>query len=294
MIKETFAKGILLPTQNPESWFGAKYTMNIYRGCEHQCIYCDSRSTCYQIENFDDVEVKINVLDLLQKALKGKRSKAVVGTGSMSDPYTLCEQSYELTRKALRLISSYGFGIHINTKSDMILRDLDILNTFLNRVTVAFTLTTADDNLARFVEPYAPLPSQRLAAIKTLSDAGIPVGVLMMPVLPYIEDTPKGIGRLLEAIAAHGAVFCIWHAGMTCREGQREYYYRKLDEHFPGVKDRYIRQYGNQYACASPQKAALDEKIRAFCEQTGLITDFDTLLKRYPEHQPVQGTLFSE
>ncbi len=294
MIKEIVAKAALLPTQNPENWFGAKYTMNIYRGCEHQCIYCDSRSDCYRIEQFEDVEVKVNILDLLRKTLSGKRSKAVVGTGSMSDPYTLCEMSYGLTRKALGLLASFGFGVHITTKSDMILRDLDILRSFQNRVTVAFTLTTVIDGLAKTVEPFAPLPSQRLSAMKTLAEAGIPVGVLMMPVLPYIEDTPEGIGRLLEAIVRHGASFCFWHVGMTCRDGQRGYFYRKLDEHFPGLKERYRLQYGNQYSCPSPRREELDKTIQTFCDRTRLITGFDVFLKRYPEHHPVQGKLFLE
>jgi len=294
MIKEVVAKGILIPNKHSENWFGAKYTMNIYRGCEHQCIYCDSRSACYQIENFEDVEVKINALELLHKTLKGKRSKAIVGTGSMSDPYTLCETSYTLTRRALKLIATYGFGIHISTKSDMVRRDLDILKTFQNRVTVAFTITTVDDRLAALVEPFAPSPSRRLAAMKELSDAGIPVGVLMMPILPYIEDSPEGIDRLLESALRHGASFCFWHVGMTCREGQREYYYQKLDEHFPSLKERYIQRYRDRYVCDSPQLVELHERIRDFCDDNGLITDFDSLLERYPEHRAVQSALFSE
>jgi DNA repair photolyase len=292
MYKEIQAKGILLQNRAPENWFGAKYTMNIYRGCEHQCIYCDSRSTCYQIEDFNDVEIKVNALTLLEQTLRSKRKKAVIGTGSMSDPYTIAEKAYNLTGRALDIIASHGFGIHISTKSDLILRDIDILRKFKNRVSVAFTLTTVDDVLGKIIEPFAPLPSERLSAMNVLAHSGILVGVLLMPILPFIEDDENRVMGLLEQIALNGAAFCFSTTGMTCREGQREYFYEKLDEHFPGIKEQYIKRFGNSYSCPSPKSDMLKKLIRATTERYRLITDFKTWLARYPEHTMEQGRLF--
>src|SRR5512136_875013 len=190
MIKEIQAQVLLSSAKRPDPWFGIKYTMNLYRGCQHQCIYCDSRSECYQIENFADILIKANAIDLLRKELARKRVRGTVGTGSMNDPYMPLEATVNLTRRALEVIAEFRFPVHIITKSALVLRDLDLLKE-IGRLyaAVTFTITTYDDGLSKMLEPGAPVSSRRLAAMQTLSAAGILTGVALMPVLPFIEDT---------------------------------------------------------------------------------------------------------
>jgi len=233
--------------KTPDSWFGIKYGMNLYRGCEHQCIYCDSRSECYQIENFADVLVKVNAISLLRKELASKRVKGIVGTGSMNDPYQRVERLYNLTGRALRVIAEYGFPVHVITKSDLVLKDLDALRE-INRVqaTVSYTITTADDALAKKLEPGAPLVSARFKAMSILAANGIHTGITMMPILPFIEDNVENISRIVSKGVQCGATYVIPWFGMSMRDRQRAYYYAKLDELFPGLRRRYERRYGNQ------------------------------------------------
>jgi DNA repair photolyase len=260
MVREIRAKSLLSGGSpvHEDSWFKTTYTMNIYRGCEHQCIYCDSRSECYQIENFADVLVKINAADLLEQELSRKRRKGTIGTGAMSDPYTPVEKRYNLTRRALEVVASHAFPLHLMTKSDMVLRDVDVLQK-VSKVyaCVNFTLTTVDDDLAAKVEPGAPRPSARLRAMKLLSDSGIYAGVSVMPVLPFFEDSDEQIKVIFEKAKEHGAQFALFSPGMTLRDRQRAYYYQKLRKRFPGMAERYNRRYGNQYSCLSPRAAAL-------------------------------------
>jgi DNA repair photolyase len=225
-----------------------------YRGCSHRCIYCDSRSECYQIEDFDgEVLVKTNAIELLAKELSPRRQKGRIGTGSMNDPYQAVERKYELTRQALKIIAQRHFPVHIITKSDLVTRDIDIL-TDINReqAIVSFTLTTVDDGLAKKAEPYAPRPSKRLAAMRRLADAGLPVGVTMMPILPFIEDNPDNIKAILQHAKESGASYILPWMGMSCRNRQRDYYYTQLDKQFPGLSGRYRRRYGNSYEVPSP------------------------------------------
>ena len=183
MIKEIQSKTILNHVKQPEPYFGLKYNLNLYRGCQHQCIYCDSRSECYQIENFADIHVKVNAIDLLTDALPRKRVRGTIGFGSMNDPYMPIERQYQLTRRALEVIAQHQFPVHMITKSDLVLRDLDLLRE-INQIyaSVSFTITAADDELAKKVEPGAPPSSARFAAMRTLADAGIHTGIIVMPV----------------------------------------------------------------------------------------------------------------
>jgi len=235
--REIEAKGILNHVRVVDEWFGLSYNINLYRGCEHQCIYCDTRSTCYQIENFDEeVLIKVNALSLLEDALPRKRRVGMIGFGSMNDPYTYAEKRFKLTSGALAIVAKYRFPVHIITKSDMVLKDLEVLKC-INQVKarVSFTITTTDDSLAKVLEPGAPSPSRRLKAMEELSDCGIETGVVMMPILPFIEDTPENIKSIVKAAACHGANYIIPAFGMSIREGQRAHYYEKLDVHFPGL-----------------------------------------------------------
>ena len=268
------AKTIVNRTKDP-SWFGAEYNMNIYRGCCHGCIYCDSRSDCYRNDDFDRVKVKADALRIIRDDLERKAKRGVVSTGSMSDPYNPFEEELQLTRRALTLLEAYGFGVAIATKSDLIVRDIDVL-TSINRTMPAIckiTLTTCDEDLAAKVEPRAPSPSRRLAAVERLSAAGLFTGILMMPILPFLEDSPENIRDIVSRAADAGARFICSALGMTCRAGQREYFYRQLESRFPGqgLSERYRRRYGDRYRCASPKARALWEVFQDACNRRGLL-----------------------
>jgi DNA repair photolyase len=258
VIVEIQAKTLLSSHKEPDPWFQIKYGMNIYRGCEHQCIYCDSRSVCYGITDFRDVLVKVNAIERLRDELPRKRLIGIVGTGAMSDPYTFAERQYGLTGQALAVLAEQGFPVHVCTKSDLVLKDLDVLAEVARvRAIVSFTLTTVDDALAARVEPLAPSPSRRLAAMARLAQAGVEVGVLLMPVLPYIEDTPEAIRAIVQRAADAGASHILAAMGTTMRDGSREWFYASLDEEFPGVRAQYERAFGLRYECPSPRAPEL-------------------------------------
>lgn len=268
------AKTIVLRTKDT-SWFGTQYNMNIYRGCSHGCIYCDSRSDCYRNGRFDQVRVKADALRIIRDDLERKTKIGVVGTGSMSDPYNPLEKELLLTRNGLALLEAYGFGAAIATKSDLITRDIDILTSISRTMPVIckLTVTTCDGELAARVEPRAPSPGRRLAALEELSRAGLFAGVLMMPVLPFLEDTPDNIRTVVERSADAGARFIYPAIGMTCRAGQREYYYQQLEAQFPGqgLAERYRRRYGTRYYCASLRARALWDVFREACDRRGVL-----------------------
>ena len=257
--------------------------MNLYRGCTHGCIYCDSRSNCYQMNHeFEDIEVKENAIELLENTLRRKRKRCMIGTGSMSDPYMPLEAQLEYTRKALLLIEKYGFGATLITKSDRVLRDLDILKRInqKTKVVVQMTLTTADEALCKLVEPNVSTTKQRFEALKILRDNNIPTVVWLCPVLPYINDTEDNIRRILDmCVAAKVRGIICFGMGLTLREGNREYFYRQLDKSFPGLKERYIREYGNQYVINSPKSAELMRLFHRTCEQNGIMHDNDLIFE---------------
>jgi DNA repair photolyase len=276
-VREIQARVLLSHVKQPDTWFGLKYNMNLYRGCQHRCIYCDSRSECYQIEDFDnEVLVKANALDLLPRELASKRVKGTIGLGAMNDPYMPLERDVSLTGRALHAIARFGFPVHVLTKSDLVLRDLDTLCAISERfAAVSFTITTADDELAAQLEPCAPPVSRRLAAMRVLSEHGIRTGVVMMPVLPFIEDTEENVTRVVEEAHAHGASYVVPSFGMSLRDRQRAYYYARLDELFPGLRRRYERAYGDRYHCPVPNAGRLGEVLRDACERCGLATRFE-------------------
>lgn len=251
--------------------------MNLYRGCQHGCIYCDARSSCYGMEHpFEDIAVKENSLQLLEETLKSKRRPCMIGTGSMSDPYMPLEAELGMTRKSLELIEKYGFGATVLTKSDRILRDLDILKRINDKTkaVVQMTLTTMEEPLCRILEPNVSTTRQRIAALKAFQHAGVPTVVWLCPVLPFLNDTEENIRGIVEACADAG-VWGILHFGMglTLREGNREYFYRQLDRHFPGLKMQYIRTYGNAYEILSPRADRLEQIFRETCDQYGICRD---------------------
>lgn len=276
-------KTILTKVKYGSEWYGIDYNMNLYRGCPHRCIYCDSRSNCYHIDNFDIVRGKENALSILEQELSKKREKGVVGIGSMSDTYNPKELQYEQTRGALKLISKYGFGVSIDTKSDLILRDVDLLKEInsKNNVIIKFTITTPNDELSRIIEPNVCVSSKRFQAIKELSDNGIFVGIMINPVLPFITDNEEDIKELVRLAYLNGAKFIHTFMGMTLRENQRDYYLDKLKQSFTGLKDKYIKYYGERYNCIVPNYKILYKVFTDECNKYGLLYDMKDIIKAY-------------
>lgn len=289
------AKTIVSGYRESDRWFGCNYNMNIYKGCCHGCIYCDSRSECYRVEDFDTVRAKKDALLLIRNDLRAKRKTGVIGTGAMSDPYNPFEKTLELTRGALKLIDEYGFGVAIATKSDLIMRDIDILEKIKKHspVICKITITTCDDSLSKKIEPNVSLPDDRFEAVKRLSEAGIYCGILIMPVLPYITDTKENILRIVRLAKQSGANFVYPAFGMTLRANQREYYYNKLDEIFEGLKEKYIKQFGDSYACDSPGSKELYSLFAKECSLLGIKYKMSDIIKEYKSgYQSSQMSLF--
>ena len=273
--------------------------MNIYRGCQHGCIYCDARSDCYRMDHaFTDIAVKENAIGLLEQALKRKRRPCMLGTGSMSDPYMPLEESLGLTRKALELAERYGFGMTLLTKSDRVLRDLDLLQRINSKTkaVVQMTLTTMDERLCAIVEPEVCGTGRRIEVLGQLQEAGIPTVVWLCPILPFLNDTQENIRGIVECCAAVGVKGIIqFGMGLTLREGNREYYFQKLDTHFPGLKEQYIRTYGLAYELPSLRERELSRLFHKLCEDHGIWHDNNTIfayLRRFEEKEPEQLTLF--
>ena len=262
------AKGILTGS-------GGSNGMNIYRGCTHGCIYCDSRSKCYQFTHpFEDIEVKQNAPELLDAALKSKRKKCMIGTGSMSDPYMHCEEELQLTRRCLEIILKHGFGLAIQTKSDRILRDIDLLSEINQsaKCVVQMTLTTYDDDLCKILEPNVCNTKRRIEVLEEMKKRGIPTIVWMTPILPFINDTEENVTAILNECVRVGVKGVIdFGMGLTLREGDREYYYAALDRHFPGMKERYIRRYGNAYELQSPNARQLQKVFHSICKEHSIL-----------------------
>jgi DNA repair photolyase len=280
------AKGILNDS-------GGACGMNIYRGCTHGCIYCDSRSSCYRFTHpFEDIEVKRNAPELLEKALKSKRKKCMIGTGAMSDPYMHCEEELQLTGKCLKIILENGFGVAVQTKSDRILRDIDLLSE-INRsakCVVQMTLTTYDDELCRILEPNVCNTKRRIEVLEKMQEKGIPTVVWLTPLLPFINDTEENITAILnECVRVEVKGVIDFGMGLTLREGDREYYYKALDKYFPGMKERYIRRYGNAYELPSPKAKELKGIFRRICKDNGILSTPEEcfrFMREMPEKYP--------
>lgn len=297
MIEYIPAKTIVTKTRD-SSWFGIDYNMNIYKGCSHGCIYCDSRSDCYKVQDFDRVRAKENALMIIRDDLRRKGKKGVVGTGAMSDPYNPFEKELMLTRHSLELMDAYGFGVSIATKSHLLFRDADILESIREHspVLCKVTVTTTDDALAGKVEPNAPAPSKRLALISDLSDKKIFTGILLMPVLPFLEDSQENILGIVRGAHEAGARFIYAYFGMTMRDGQREWYLQKLERLFPGegLALRYGKRYGNRYECPSPKARELWKCFTEECAKYGILYNMKDIIYAYKRgyEQAQQLSLF--
>lgn len=279
------AKGIL----------SAKNGMNLYRGCTHGCIYCDSRSKCYQFtHDFEDIEVKQNAPELLEQTLRSKRKKCMIGTGAMSDPYMHCEKELRLTRRCIEIIERYGFGLAIQTKSDLVLRDLDLFQKIQEKAkcVVQMTLTTYDEALCKIVEPNVCTTKKRFETLKILQQNGIPTVVWLSPILPFINDAEENIEGILDYCIDAGVYGIInFGMGMTLRAGDREYFYAALDKHFPGLKEQFHHKYGYAYQIASSQNAKLMKLFHKKCRAHGIVDNVEEMfqyLSTFPQKEQYQ------
>ena len=276
-----------------------KNGMNLYRGCSHGCIYCDSRSSIYQMNHeFEDIEVKENGLTLLKKALKNKREKVMVGTGAMADPYMPIEKRLEYTRSALKLIYKYGHGFTCITKSDLILRDLDLIKKVneSTKAVIQMTLTTADEDLCKILEPNVCTTKRRVEVLKTLNKENIPTIVWLCPILPFINDTEENINKILDyCIESNVKGILCFQMGMTLRDGNRQYFYKKLDENFPGLKEKYITHFKSNYEIPSPNNSKLMKIFYKRTKKAGIMNSFDEIfpyLYEFPKNETTkQSTL---
>lgn len=278
---------------NVKGILSAKNGMNIYRGCLHGCIYCDSRSLCYQMKHkFEDVEVKANAVELLENALRRKRNKCMIGTGAMSDPYMPIEEKLGNMRKCLEVIERYGFGVTMITKSTKVLRDLDLLKKIneKSKCVVQMTLTTYDEDLCRIVEPNVETTYERFRALEILHDNGIPTVVWLCPILPFINDTEENIRGILDyCVRAKVKGIINFDMGVTLRDGNREYFYKKLNEHFPGLKEKYIRMYGNSYQLSSPNSRQLNMIYKSECIKNGIMCDVNECFEYLNKYEDKYG-----
>ncbi len=289
------AKTIVTRTKCPEQWFGCHYNMNLYRGCSHGCIYCDSRSQCYRVENFDEVNAKQDALSIVERELSGKRKPGVVGTGAMSDPYNPHEAELKLTRGALKLILQHRFGIHLVTKGTLVVRDLELLQAIGKqyRADVCITITTPHDEIAAKIEPNAPSSSARFDALEALAHADVYCGITLMPILPLLTDSPEDIRLLVRRAADCGVNFIHPWFGMSLRIGQREHYYRQLDRLWPGLRRQYEVTYGDRYMCDSPRSSELWDVFTQECRRAGIVWRMEDIIEAAGAWaQPQQLSLF--
>lgn len=284
-------KSLLTPVKaGPEEFYHADWNMNLYRGCSHGCVYCDSRSACYRIEGFDTVRPKADALALLEAEMRSKRRTGVITMGAMSDPYNPLEERLQLTRGALLLMKRYGFGAAFTTKSALCARDAELLAEVSQRAPVCarLTVTCADDGLCRMLEPRVSVTSERFAALRRLADAGVFAGVWLNPVLPFLTDTEDNLRRIVRMTAENGGRFVVCFFGMTLRTGNREYYFDALQRLFPGLRDRYTAAYGNAYELAARNADALHAAFTDECRKCGLHWRFSDINREMLGRMPVQ------
>lgn len=294
-----FIKGEIMHYKESKGILSQKNNMNIYRGCTHGCIYCDGRSTCYQFKHqYDDVEVKVNATKLLEQALRSKRKKCIIGTGYISDSYMQCEKELEITRQCLALIDKYNFGVTIQTKSKLILRDLDILKKINSKTkcVIQMTLTTYDEQLCKYIEPNVCSTRERYETLKILRDNNIPTVVWIAPILPYINDTKENIQGLLNYCKElHVKGIVCYGIGVTLREGNRQFFYQKLDAYFPGTRELYERKFSNNYYCASDNEDYFMRIIKKFCDDNNILLNqevFDYMYEYVDQQAGYQLELF--
>src|SRR4030043_1094809 len=263
-IQEIKAKSILLKHGKIDSWFVSRYGMNLYRGCTHSCVYCDGRSERYRVEGVfgEDVAVKTNAVEVLRRELKpiGRHAKLKPGFimlgGGVGDSYQPAEEKYQLTRKTLQLLCEYRWPVHILTKSTLVERDLDIIKRInqQNRAIVSFSFSSANDEVSAIFEPHVPPPSERLKTLAAFEKEGVACGMFLLPVIPFITDTPEMIGETLKKARDVGVDFVVF-GGMTLKAGrQKDYFYKILSEKHPELTAKYEQIYqANEWGQATEE-----------------------------------------
>lgn len=286
-VREVEAKTIISRAKKPSQWFGVQYGMNIYRGCQHHCIYCDSRSNCYHVDNFDDeIIVKINADKLLEDRLKRMRKRYTIGTGAMSDPYMPIEKKYELTRKCFEIVDQYSMRAHLATKSNLVLRDIDILERIGKRhASVAMTVTTMDEGLAKVLEPDAPTPKERMEAVGILNSFGIIAGLLVMPQIPFLMEDREHLENIIKACKTYDVQFIYPAFGMTMRDGQREYFYNKLEAYDKSLVPKYKKRYGDNYQASCVNSKKMYQYFHKRCKEENLFIGMPIYEKRVTDAQ---------
>lgn len=281
---------------NGNQWFGIDYNMNLYRGCNHGCIYCDSRSEKYRIENFDRVRIKKDCILTLERELRKKKEKGVVGIGAMSDSYNKFEKEHKITRQALELLNKYNYGVSLETKSDLITRDVDILKKIVekNNCIIKFTITTFDDELGKIIEPFVSSSSERFKALKELSSEGIFTGILLMPLLPYINDTKENILNMVREGSKNGAKFIYPGFGVTLRDIQKEYYLEKIERYFPKEAKLFKENYSHNYMNNIRNSREIWKVFTEECKKYNILYKMEDIIKEYKKDDcyPEQISMF--
>ncbi|MDR2956512.1 MAG: radical SAM protein [Prevotella sp.] len=283
------AKSILSRLRDKDHMFGLTYNMNLYRGCQHGCIYCDTRSECYGIGDIRQISIKKNAIELLQKELASKQVKGTIGTGSMNDPYMPVEKEEKLTRKALEVIAKYKFPVHVITKSSLVTRDYDLLQQISKTyAAVSITITCIDDKLSKKLEPNAPSTSERFKAIEYLAGKGIYTGITLMPLLPYINDDEQNVSSIMDMAKSTGASYVIPMLGVTLRKGSRGYLYQVFEQQFPGIRDRYEKTFKDSYMCFPANYRSLERVFKEESMKSGI----PSIMQFYKTEQNSQLSLF--
>ena len=275
------AKTVLSARNKDKSFNGADFNINLYRGCSHGCIYCDSRSECYGIEDFDRVRAKANALEILDDELSRKRDKGVIGFGAMNDPYNPFEKTEKLTRGALKIIKKHGFGISLLTKSDLVTREIDLFKEINKNAqcVIRMTITAADDELCRKIEPHVSSSSERFSALKKIADAGIATSVYVCPILPFITDTKENIVAIVNKAHESGVRHIYMAFGVTARQNQRVYFYNQLDSKFPGIKEKYMQAFGMNYECPAPNHKELRKVFESECRKYKIACNYGDIVE---------------
>lgn len=294
MNREIIAKQVLFPNKSPRSWFGVDYQLNLYRGCTHGCIYCDSRSECYQNEPFDVVHYKGNAIELLSHELANKPKHRIIGFGSMSDPYNPLEHDLELTRKALDMIHFHRHGVVMLTKSADVVRDIPLFKQIQlhSPMVVMMTVTTANDAMQKKIEPFVSSTTDRFRAIAKLTNEGIPCGVMMMPIVPFVNDTVENVEAIVRKAKEARASFVYPSFGMTLRDKQRDYFYEQIEKTFPGLKNVYMDTFGERYSCQSPHAPELKKAFVFECRRQKLMYGMNDIVQFIRPIQEIQLKLF--
>jgi len=282
-MEEISAKTLLTRNKNADYWFGNDYNVNFYRGCNHGCIYCDSRSECYHNDDFDTIKPKKDAMLIFERELMKKKFKGVVGIGAMSDSYNPLENRLLLTEKALGLISKYGFGVSLSTKSANVCKDTELFKEIQkrNNVIIQITITTADDELGKIIEPHCSSSSERFKAIKKLNEAGIYAGVLLMPILPFVNDTVDNIERIVKLAYKNNAAFIFPMFGVTLRDRQRDYFYKKVKEINENLPAKYRQTFGERYVCNSLNEQLLFQRFSYLCNEYSIPYKMSDIISGY-------------